>query len=164
LRPPGSKQLLQPEVMMISQLSFDNKKSMLQWWLLLLSIFVIHNLEEVLFDIYAWEMTHNLPSWMEAARMFHTAIQLTRPRFFMIILGICLVVSGLAFFLRNRPRASKNWMTVFVVIMLGVYLGHFVTSLYARSPQPGVYSAVLQGMPVYSFVLYHLWRTPRTHG
>lgn len=149
---------------MLSRLSFDDKKSMLRWWLLLLSVFVIHNLEEILFDIYAWEMTHRLPGWYEGARKFHTSIQLTRPRFFIIVLAICLVVSGLAFLLRNRPRASKNWMTTFVVIMLGVYLGHLVTSLYARSPQPGVYSAVLQGVPVYSFVLYHLWRTPGTHG
>lgn len=149
---------------MILQLSFDDKKSMLRWWLLLLGVFVIHNLEEILFDIYAWEMTHRLLSWMEGVCKFHTSIQLTRPRFFMIVLGICFVVSGLAFLLRNRPRASKNWMATFVVIMLGVYLGHLVTSLYARSPQPGVYSAVLQGLPVYSFVLYQLWRTPRTHG
>lgn len=154
-----NSQIRRPEVMMISQLSFDDKKSILQWWLLLLSVFVIHNLEEILFDIYEWEMTHSLPTWMEAVRKFHTSIQLTRPRFFMILLVICLVVSSLAFMLRNRPRASRNWMTTFVVIMLGVYLGHIVTSLYARSPQPGVYSAILQGMPVYSFVLYQLWRT-----
>ena len=148
----------------MSQLAFDDKKSMLQWWLLLLSVFVIHNLEEILFDIYAWEMTHPLPSWYERARRFHTSIQLTRPRFIVIILGICLVVSGLAFLLRNRPRASKNWMTTFVLIMLGVYTGHFITSLYARSPQPGVYSAALQGLPVYGFVLYQLRRSPRTDG
>ena len=149
---------------MMSQLSFDDKKSILRCWLVLLSVFVIHNLEEILFDIYAWEMTHSLPSWMEAARKFHTSIQLTRPRFFMILLVMCLVVSGLAFALRNRPRASRNWMTTFVVIMLGVYLGHVATSLYAGSPQPGVYSAVLQGLPVYSFVLYQIRRAPRTHG
>jgi hypothetical protein len=132
----------------------------LRWWLVLLSVFVIHNLEEILFDIYAWEMTHDLPSWMEMSRRFHTYIQLTPSRFVAIVVVLCLVVSGLAFLLRNRPRASRYWMTAFVVIMLGVYLGHLVTSLYAGSPQPGVYSAVLQGMPVYGFVLYQLWRMP----
>ncbi len=145
---------------MMSPLSFNERKSLLQWWLLLFVVFVIHNLEEILFDMYGWEMTHRLPSWMEAGRELHTAIQLTPLRFSAIILVICLVISGLAFLLRNHPQASRYWMMIFVLIMLGVYMGHVVTSLYAGSPQPGVYSAVLQGVPVYGFVLYHLWRTP----
>jgi hypothetical protein len=147
-------------MMMTIHLSFDDKKNLLGWWLLLLSVFVIHNLEEILFDIYRWEMTHSLPSWIEAIRDFHTYIRLTPLRFTMIVLVLCLGVSSVAFLFRNRPRASKNWMTTFVLIMLWVYFGHIVISLYARSPQPGVYSAVLQGMPVYSLMLYQLWRTP----
>jgi hypothetical protein len=142
------------------KLSFTDKKSLLKWWLLLLVVFIVHNLEEILFDIYAWEMTHRLPVWMEASRTFHTSIKLTSSRFLVIVLVLCVVIGGLAFILRDRSRAAKTWMTVFVVIMLAIFLGHLVTSLYARSPQPGVYSAVLQGLPVYGFVLYQLWRTP----
>jgi hypothetical protein len=148
------------EFTIIPKLSFNDKKSLLKWWLLLLVVFVVHNMEEIIFDMYAWEMTHRLPVWMEASRTFHTSIKLTSSRFLVIVLVICVVVSGFAFILRDRPRAAKTGMTVFVVIMLGIFLGHLVTSLYARSPQPGVYSAVLQGMPVYGFVLYQLWRAP----
>jgi hypothetical protein len=154
---PASRQ---PEAMMTWQLTFEDKKSLLRWWLLLLGVFLIHNIEEIIFDIYAWEMTHDLPSWMQMARKFHTYIQLTPSKFVMIVVALCLVISGLAFLLRNRPPASRYWMTAFVVIMLLVCLGHLLTSLYAGSPQPGVYSAVLQGLPVYSFVLYQLWRMP----
>jgi hypothetical protein len=119
------------EVTMAWQLSFCDKKSLLRWWMIFLTVFVIHNLEELIFDIYEWELTHNLPSWMEGSRRFHTYIQLTAPKFTLIILALCVLVSGLAFLLRNRPRASRYWMTTFVVIMLSVYVGHIVTSLYA---------------------------------
>jgi hypothetical protein len=132
--------------------------------MILLTVFVIHNLEELIFDIYEWELTHNLPSWMEGSRRFHTYIQLTAPKFTLIILALCVLVSGLAFLLRNRPRASRYWMTTFVVIMLSVYVGHIVTSLYAGSPQPGVFSAVLQGIPVYGFALYQLCCLPARNG
>jgi hypothetical protein len=96
------------------QLSSCDKKALLRWWVILLTVFVIHNLEELLFDIYKWELTHNLPSWMEASRRFHTYIQLTASKFILIILGICLLVSGFAFLLRDRPRASRYWMTAFL--------------------------------------------------
>lgn len=142
------------------QLAFDDQKNLMKWWMLLLSVFIIHNLEEIIFDMYSWEMTHRLVGWMEASRNLHTSIQLTSSKFVVIVIVICGIVSGLAFILRNRPRASKTWMMIFVVIMLGIFLGHLVTSLYAKSPQPGVYSAVLQGMPVYGFALYQIWRTP----
>jgi hypothetical protein len=147
------------------QLFPDYKKSMQQLWLLLLGVFVIHNLEEAIFDMYRWEMTHNLPSWMETGRKFHTYIQLTPSKILIIAFFICVLVSSIAYLLRNRPLASRYWMTTFVVIMLGVYLGHVVTSLYARSPMPGVYSAALLGLPAYGFVLYRLWQPPSgTHG
>jgi hypothetical protein len=151
--------------MMSWQLSFYDKNALLRWWVLLLTVFVIHNVEEILFDIYGWELTHSLPIWMEAGRKLHAYINLTTSKFVLLVVAICVLVSGFAFLLRNRPRASRNWMAAFVVIMLAVYLGHLVTSIYARSPQPGVFSAVLQGIPVYGFALYRLWcLAPGEHG
>jgi hypothetical protein len=152
--------IFQKKVMIMYQISPDYKKRMQQFWVLLLGVFAVHNLEEAIFDMYEWEMTHNLPSWMETGSKFHTSIQLTPTKILIIAFFVGVVVSSIAYLLRNRPRASRYWMTTFVVIMLGVYLGHVVASLYARSPMPGVYSAALLGLPVYSFVLYRLWQSP----
>ena len=135
------------------------KKSLQQWWLLLLVVFAIHNLEEIMFDMYGWEMSHRLPFWVESGRKFHELVQLTPLRFLVIVLVLCSLVAGTAYLLRNRSRASRYWITTFAVLMLTVYVGHVVTSIYAHSPMPGVYSSVLQGVPVHSFVLYQLWRT-----
>jgi threonine/homoserine/homoserine lactone efflux protein len=52
-----------------------------------------------------------------------------------------------------------------LISTLGVCTGYVVHTLQAVLGSTAlVYSAVLQGLPVYSFVLYQLWRTPRIHG
>ena len=138
-------------------LSFENRTSQFQWWLLLMAVFVVHNAEEIALDMYRWEQAHDLPGWMNAGREFHTAIQLTTPKFIVIVIGLCLAIGGLAYLLRGNPIAARCWMATYTVVMLAVYFGHLVTSVVAKSAMPGVYSAVLLGLPVHAWVAYTLW-------
>jgi hypothetical protein len=123
-----------------------------------MAVFVVHNVEEIALDMYGWELAHDLPGWMNAGRAFHTAIQLTTPKFIVIVAGLCFAIGGLAYLFRDSPKAARRWMTTYTVVMLAIFLGHLVTSIVARSPMPGVYSAVVLGLPVHAWVAYTLWR------
>lgn len=119
-------------------------------WAGSLVAFAIHNAEEVMAFSSGWSARH-LPRLAWTANYW--------PEFAIAATALTLSAALAVFALRNHPRTSSRLLKIFLWVMLGNVLWHIGVSVYTRSVAPGVVTAVLLLLPLYSFYLFRLSKT-----
>ena len=119
-------------------------------WIGTLIAFAMHNAEEVIAFSSGWS-AHHLPRLAWTVSYW--------PEFAIAATVLTLVSILVAFALRHRPRTSSKLLQIFLWVMLGNVLWHIGVSVYTRSVAPGVVTAVLLLLPLYSFYLTRLSKT-----
>lgn len=122
-------------------------------WVSALTVFAAHNLEETIAMANGWAV-HHLP------RMSWTADQW--PLFAGAAAALTLAIGLAAWNLRHRPERSATWLRMFLWIMLLNALWHVGVSAYTRSIAPGVVTAALLVLPLYSLMLHGLSAAKRS--
>lgn len=116
-------------------------------WVGALMVFAAHNLEETMAMANGWAVRH-LP------RVSWNADQW--PLFAGAASALTLALGLVAWRLRHRPERSVTWLRIFLWIMLVNAIWHVGASVYSRSLAPGVVTAVVLILPLYSLMLYRL--------
>ena len=119
-------------------------------WAGTLVAFTIHNAEEAIAFSSGWSARH-LPRLASTVSYW--------PEFAIAATALTLLAILVAFALRNHPRTSSKLLHIFLWVMLGNVLWHIGVSVYTRSVAPGVVTAVLLLLPLYSFYLTRLSKT-----
>ena len=119
-------------------------------WAGTLVAFTIHNAEEVIAFSSGWS-AHHLPRLSSTVSYW--------PEFAIAATALTLLAILVVFALRNHPRTSSRLLQIFLWVMLGNVLWHIGVSVYTRSVAPGVVTAVLLLLPLYSFYLTKLSKT-----
>jgi uncharacterized membrane protein len=103
-------------------------------WIPMFTLFVLHNLEEIILD---------LPEWGRRHFAFLNSFDMSRSVFGAAVVVLCGVLFALAYRYRKDSKTTLRLMVTFLGVMLAVFSWHFIISLYTRSVQPGVVTAVL---------------------
>ena len=119
-------------------------------WAGTLVAFAIHNAEEAIAFSSGWPARH-LPRLALTVSYW--------PEFSVAATALTLLVISVAIALRNHPRTSSRLLQIFLWIMLGNVLWHISVSVYTCSVAPGVVTAVVLLLPLYSFYLTRLSKT-----
>ncbi|MEZ4698244.1 MAG: HXXEE domain-containing protein [Rhodothermales bacterium] len=117
-------------------------------WIAIIILFVIHNLEEIVFD---------LPEWGREHIAFLSDLSVGRFGFALVVALLVLIVSAIAWISRRDAQRTRRLKLIFVSIMIVVFMWHIGVSLATHSIQPGVVTAA-------AFLPIHIiwWRRCRS--
>ncbi|MCB0720300.1 MAG: HXXEE domain-containing protein [Bacteroidetes bacterium] len=117
-------------------------------WIAIIILFVIHNLEEIVFD---------LPEWGREHIAFLSDLSVGRFGFALVVALLVLIVSAIAWMYRSDAQRTRRLKMLFLSIMIVVFLWHIGVSLATHSIQPGVVTAA-------AFLPIHIiwWRRCRS--
>ncbi len=121
-------------------------KKLTYYWALFITVFVLHNCEEVFRNLPGWSRQHELFGLFPNAASFTLAT---------VMLTAGAAITGYVL-QRNRSRKSPVVLQVFCCIMLFNAASHILGSLYTHTVMPGVLTAIVLIVPAYSWLLLQL--------
>lgn len=118
-------------------------------WLIATATFLIHNLEEAIAGLPAWEMVHPVLPWMN---------WMASGKAFLVALGVLSVGVSLTALVAAcvRPGWSRIALRMLAIILLLNAASHLALSIVTRSLMPGVITALFIVFPV---MLWIIWTT-----
>lgn len=117
-----------------------------KYWIPVFIVFIIHNFGEYIGNMPKWGQTYlGIPEF-----------GVTQFLFGVMVLVLILILLAIAYYYRANKEKTRRLLIVFCVFMIGNTFWHVGTSFIAKSPSPGVFEAVLLGLPVYGYTLYKL--------
>ena len=118
-----------------------------KFWVPVMAVFIVHNIGEA---------AGNMPKWGQEHFAFLHGIGNLQLEFAIMVTILILVLIAIAFACRKNYRLTRLLMLIFTIFMTGNCIWHTCTSLVARSPSPGLWEALILGLPVYSYTLYRI--------
>lgn len=128
-------------------------------WLLVLSFFLTHQLEEVVYSIAAWNQDHPRPTW----RRWSTWIArspMASPRLrtrAQALAGQVVAVVALGAVTSVSLVVTQVVASVLTAVLTVAFAMHITVSILTRSAMPGLTTSILPGLPGVVALLAYIW-------
>jgi hypothetical protein len=124
-----------------------------KFWVPVIAVFIVHNIGEVAGNMPEWGREHfALLNWAGNYQLEYGIL--------VAILISVIIIIALSF--RNNHKITRRLLEIFTIVMIVNCIWHTCTSIYAGAISPGLFEALILGLPVYSYTLYLLMRYEKT--
>jgi hypothetical protein len=129
--------------------SADETGDFSKFWFPVIAVFIVHNIGEVAGNMPEWGKEHfAVLSWAGNYQLEFGIM--------VAILVSAIIIVAVSF--RKNHKITRRLMEIFAIVMILNCIWHTCTSIYAGSISPGLFEALILGLPVYSYTLYCLIR------
>ncbi len=122
-----------------------------KYWIPVFIVFSIHNFGE---------FAGNMPKWGQAY-LGVPDFGFTQFSFGIIVLLMTLTLLAIAYSYRTNKKITRRLLVTFCIFMIGNTFWHLGTSFVAKSPSPGLFEALVFGLPVYAYTVHQILRSEK---